>query len=145
VFLPGGYPELHAGPLAAARGFATGMHAAADRGVVIYGECGGFMALGETLTDEGGRVHAMLGLLPVATSFAERRLTLGYRRLAPRPGAPWSQPLAGHEFHYATITASGPGEALFDATDAMGQPLAPMGLRRGRIAGSFAHVIGPMG
>ncbi len=144
IFLPGGYPELHVGALAAAQTFAAGIRAAAARGATIYGECGGFMALGDTLTDAEGRTHAMLGLLPLATSFAERRLSLGYRRLTPRPGAPWTQPLAGHEFHYATITASGPGEALFDATDATGHPLAPMGLRRGCTTGSFAHVIGPM-
>jgi cobyrinic acid a,c-diamide synthase len=121
------------------------MHAAAARGATIYGECGGFMVLGEALTDADGQAHAMLGLLPVATSFDVRELTLGYRRLSPRTGAPWAQPLAGHEFHYATIAASGPGEALFDATDAAGEPLAPMGLRRGAVSGSFAHVIGPMG
>ena len=144
VFLPGGYPELHAGPLVAAARFAAGMRAAAARGAVIYGECGGFMALGEVLIDAAGRDHPMLGLLPVATSFAERRLSLGYRRLAPRPGAPWNQPLAGHEFHYATLTRTGPGEPLFDAADATGRALPPMGLRRGRVAGSFAHVIGPL-
>jgi cobyrinic acid a,c-diamide synthase len=144
IFLPGGYPELHAGALAAAETFAAGIRAAAARGARIYGECGGFMALGDALTDAEGRAHAMLGLLPLATSFAERRLTLGYRRLSPRPGAPWAQPLAGHEFHYATITASGPGEALFHATDATGDTLGPMGLMRGSVSGSFAHVIGPM-
>jgi cobyrinic acid a,c-diamide synthase len=144
VFLPGGYPELHAGALAAAGRFQAGMHAAAGRGAALYGECGGFMALGEALVDAGGRAHAMLGLLPVETSFAERRMSLGYRRLLPRPGAPWFGPLAGHEFHYATIRSAGAGEPVFEAADAAGNPLPPMGLMRGRVAGSFAHVIGPM-
>ncbi len=96
------------------------------------------------LVDAGGRAHAMLGLLPVETSFAERRMSLGYRRLLPRPGAPWFGPLAGHEFHYATIRSAGAGEPVFEAADAAGNPLPPMGLMRGRVAGSFAHVIGPM-
>ncbi len=89
VFLPGGYPELHAGRLAAASRFPEGMQAAARRGALIYGECGGYMALGEGLVDADGIRHGMLGLLPVETSFAQRKRHLGYRRLAPLPGAPW--------------------------------------------------------
>ena len=79
VYLPGGYPELHAGRLAAAARFRAGLAQAAARGAAIYGECGGYMALGETLTDADGQVHQMAGLLPLATSFADRRLHLGYR------------------------------------------------------------------
>lgn len=143
VFLPGGYPELHAGRLAAAARFRSGMTAAAARGALIYGECGGYMALGRVLTDAEGTHHRMLDLLPVETSFATRHLSLGYRRLAPCPGAPWQGGLAGHEFHYATVTAEGPGPALFTACDAAGAALAPMGLALGRVSGSFAHVIAP--
>ena len=54
IYLPGGYPELHAGRIAAARGFLDGLRAAADRGAVIYGECGGYMVLGEHLIDADG-------------------------------------------------------------------------------------------
>ncbi len=79
VYLPGGYPELHAGRLAAATRFLSGLQQAAAQGKVIYGECGGYMVLGETLADAESRVHRMAGLLPLATSFAERRLHLGYR------------------------------------------------------------------
>ena len=79
VYLPGGYPELHAGRLAAAERFLAGLQRAAAAGTAIYGECGGYMVLGEALTDADGRAHRMAGLLPLATSFAERRLHLGYR------------------------------------------------------------------
>ena len=51
---------------------------AAARGALIYGECGGFMVLGETLTDREGRGHEMAGLLPV--------VRLGRRMLFPRRG-----------------------------------------------------------
>ena len=88
VYLPGGYPELHAGRLAAARRFIEGVRSAAARGAVVYGECGGYMVLGESLVDADGEAHAMAGLLPVTTTFAERGLTLGYRvarALARRP------------------------------------------------------------
>ena len=140
VFLPGGYPELHAGRLADASRFRQALHAHARDGL-IYGECGGFMALGEGLVDGRGERHAMLGLLPLETSFAERRRQLGYRTLQPRAALPWNARLHGHEFHYCTTVRSGGCEPLFDAFDAEGQALPPMGLRVGRIMGSFAHVI----
>ncbi|WP_062205813.1 cobyrinate a,c-diamide synthase [Aureimonas sp. AU12] len=141
VFLPGGYPELHAGLLAAAGAFRAGMQAAEARGARIYGECGGFMALGETLEDASGTQHAMLGFLPLATSFRHRRRHLGYRRLQPLAGSPWPFALTGHEFHYATIAHEGPADRLFAASDALGADLGAVGLARGRVAGSFLHVI----
>src|SRR3981081_4380157 len=79
VYLPGGYPELHAGTLAAAERCLGGLRRAAATGAAIYGECGGYMLLGDSLTDADGATHRMAGLLPLATSFAERRLHLGYR------------------------------------------------------------------
>ncbi|WP_118135798.1 cobyrinate a,c-diamide synthase [Oceanicella sp. SM1341] len=140
IFLPGGYPELHAARLAAAGSFRAGMQRAMAAGTRIEGECGGYMVLGDGLEDaEGGR-HAMLGLLRLETSFARRRLHLGYRRLLPRPGAPRRGALAGHEFHYAS-TLRAAGTPLFDAEDAEGAPLGPAGLREGAVSGSFAHVI----
>ena len=138
VFLPGGYPELHAARLAAAENFRAGMRAAAGK-AQVYGECGGYMVLGQGLTDADGTRHAMLGLLPLETSFAERRLHLGYRSLTPL-GGPFAGALSGHEFHYAT-TLRAEGAPLFEARDAEGNALAPMGLRRGGVSGSFAHVI----
>jgi len=142
VFLPGGYPELHAGRLSAAAGFRRRMQQAAARGAVIYGECGGFMALGEGLIDAHGARWSMLGLVPLETSFADRKRALGYRRLSPLEGVPWSIELAGHEHHQATITAEGRAPRLFAARDAEGQDLGPIGLRVGSVMGSFAHVIG---
>jgi cobyrinic acid a,c-diamide synthase len=143
VFLPGGYPELHAAKLAGAGGFHAAMRAAADKGARVYGECGGYMVLGDVLTDADGTPHPMLGLLPHETSFATRKLTLGYRKLTPLPGAAWNTPLMGHEFHYSTVTSDAGGARLFDATDALGQPLEALGLVRGTVSGSYAHVISP--
>ena len=141
VYLPGGYPELHAGALAAAAGFREGMQAAIARGATIFGECGGYMVLGEALTDAEGRTHRMLGALPLETSFAERRRHLGYRRLKPLGGFPWNRELTAHEFHYATVTREGEAERLFDVRDALGDDLGAAGLRCGKVAGSFMHVI----
>ncbi|HEX2019482.1 MAG TPA: cobyrinate a,c-diamide synthase [Aurantimonas sp.] len=141
VYLPGGYPELHAGRIAAAAAFRRSMREAAARGVPIYGECGGYMVLGAGLADGDGSRHEMLGLLPLETSFATRRLHLGYRRLAPSDGFVWSGPLRGHEFHYASIDAEGAGKALFTAMDARGNDLGGFGRRSGSVCGSFLHVI----
>ena len=144
VYLPGGYPELHAGRLAGATRFTDGLRRAASAGAVVFGECGGYMVLGEGLTDADGRRHRMAGLLPLETSFAERRLHLGYRRakaLAASPLGPAGSTFAGHEFHYASINGEGPGEALFETADASGRLLGTTGLRVGAVMGSFVHLI----
>lgn len=144
VYLPGGYPELHAGRLAGNRRFLDGLRAAAARGAAVYGECGGYMVLGETLEDADGVTHAMAGLLPVATSFARRRLHLGYRRLATladSPLGPAGTRLRGHEFHYASVTSPGTGDPLFRVSDAPGIDLGTMGSRRGSVCGSFLHMV----
>lgn len=141
VFLPGGYPELHAGKLAAATNFKGGMRLAAEHGALIYGECGGYMTLGSTLIDAEGIGHEMLDLLPLVTSFRERKLHLGYRRLTPLAELPFDTELTAHEFHYASIVSEGGAERLFSARDALGEERPAMGLRKGRVMGSFAHVI----
>lgn len=141
VYLPGGYPELHAARLGNAVGFRSGIESSVVRGATVYGECGGYMVLGEALTDSGGQAHPMLGLLPVETSFAARKLHLGYRRFSPRPGAPWSGPLRGHEFHYTSVVREDGDSPLFDAETADGKTLEPMGRRVGRVMGSFAHIV----
>jgi cobyrinic acid a,c-diamide synthase len=144
VYLPGGYPELQAGRLAGNRRFLDGLRGAAAQGRAVYGECGGYMVLGTGLTDAEGRRHAMAGLLPVETSFAERRLHLGYRRAvlaAATPLGPAGTAWRGHEFHYASIRAEGPGEKLFEAWDAEGAPLGFLGRRAGSVFGSFFHLI----
>ncbi len=144
VYLPGGYPELHAGRLAAAEGFLAGLRRAAAAGSTIYGECGGYMVLGERLTDAHGEVHPMAGLLPLATSFAERRLQLGYREatlLSAGPLGPAGARWRGHEFHYATMLAKSAEQPLFALADASGNDLGPSGLQRGLVSGSFIHLI----
>lgn len=144
VYLPGGYPELHAGRLAAAATFHAGLRAAAGRGAAILGECGGYMVLGRGLIDAEGASHAMAGLLPLVTSFAKRRLALGYRVATLAGTGPLGtdgQRFHGHEFHYATIMEEGPGAPLFAVTDAAGLALGHAGQRVGKVMGSFIHLI----
>ena len=142
-WLPGGYPELHAEALAAAQRFGDGLRRFAQTRPV-HGECGGYMVLGQSLEDAAGQPHAMTGLLGHATSFAKRKLHLGYRTarllsdtLLGRQGAI----VRGHEFHYASLTSAGNDESFADLCDGEGRPLGNAGGRRGRVTGTFFHAI----
>lgn len=141
-WLPGGYPELHAGRLAAAERFLAGLRRFATTRPV-HGECGGYMALGRTLTDAEGRVHVMAGLLDLSSSFAQRKLHLGYR-LARLAGdcalGPAGVEIAGHEFHYASIVSE-KGSPFARVIDAYSEEERPAGLRDGGVTGSFFHAM----
>ena len=143
VWLPGGYPELHAGTLAAAARFRAGLQARAAAGAAIHGECGGYMALGHGLEDAEGRRHAMAGLLQVETSFAAPAFHLGYRRATLRADGALGRAgdvVLGHEFHFATVLRVG-DEPLVDCRDAHGQAVPEAGARQGRVSGTFFHLI----
>jgi len=143
VWLPGGYPELHAGTLASAHSFRAGLRTLAERSIPIHGECGGYMVLGRGLEDADGRRHEMTGLLGLETSFLERKLHLGYRRARLQRdcslGANGTE-VFGHEFHYAS-TVSVNGDSLVDCTDASGIKVPEQGARQGSTTGTFFHVI----
>jgi cobyrinic acid a,c-diamide synthase len=139
-WLPGGYPELHAGVLAGAERFRSGMQRFVGP---IHGECGGYMVLGEGLVDKAGVRHQMLGLLGLVTSFERRKMHLGYRLatlLAPMPGQGAGTRLRGHEFHYSTIVTQ-PDPQLAQVQDAEGNEVAESGSHRGRVSGSYFHLI----
>lgn len=144
VYLPGGYPELHAAKLAANVNFPGALRQMASDKVTLYGECGGFMVLGETLTDREGGEYEMAGLLPVRTSFANPRLHLGYRKMTlchdnflGSPGTFFH----GHEFHYSTQLSPQGDAPLFHVTDANGAVLGPVGCQQGSVMGAYCHLI----
>ena len=154
VYLPGGYPELHAGRLAANTRFLEGLRAAAACGAVIYGECGGYMTLGRGLVDADGERHAMAGLLPVETSFAKPGLKLGYREaelVSEGPLGPAGARFRGHEFHFASLLGGEGagvegagvegGAPLFHCRDARGAETGAMGGRIETVMGSFLHLV----
>jgi len=141
-WLPGGYPELHAGRLAANRRFRAALKAFSQTRPV-HGECGGYMVLGAGLIDGKEARHEMTGLLGLETSFAKRRMHLGYRLAELRTGMPGlgrGMELRGHEFHYATILAQ-PDAPLATVRDANGLDVAETGSCRGRVTGTFFHLI----
>jgi cobyrinic acid a,c-diamide synthase len=141
-WLPGGYPELYAGRLAANHGFRQALAAFATTRPV-HGECGGYMVLGAGLVDAEGARHEMTGLLGLEASFAKRRMHLGYRQAeltVPIPGHVKGSRLRGHEFHYASILAQ-PDAPLATVRDATGAAVAEAGSHRGHVTGTFFHLI----
>lgn len=142
VYLPGGYPELHLPQLSQSTRFLTSLQQCAANNIPIYGECGGYMALGQAIIDKDGTHFAMAGLLPLVTSYQQRQRHLGYRRLSPSAKAPsyLQEAQYGHEFHF-TSALQETGEALFDIKDAAGEPLGQTGLINGSVCGSYCHII----
>ncbi|WP_367714243.1 cobyrinate a,c-diamide synthase (plasmid) [Nitratireductor sp. GISD-1A_MAKvit] len=142
-WLPGGYPELHAGRIAAAGHFRASMKAFAETRPV-HGECGGFMVLGKALEDAYGTTHAMLGLLGHVTSYAKRKMNLGYRQatlmsdcaIGSKGGT-----IRGHEFHYSRLVEPGNDAPLATLADGQGRDLGPSGGRRGHVSGTYFHTI----
>ncbi len=143
-WLPGGYPELHAERLAAAERFLAGLRNFAGT-KPVYGECGGYMVLGQSLKDKQGRAHRMAGLLDVSTSFANPKLHLGYRQARLAEAHPLGEKgalLRGHEFHYASLDGAPSSDRPFAfIRDANGGQERAEGARRGAVSGSFFHFI----
>ena len=146
-WLPGGYPELHAPRLAACATFRAGLQDFAQTRPV-HGECGGYMVLGQGLVAADGTRHRMAGLLGLETSFAKRRMHLGYRLATPHQALPGlgAARLRGHEFHYASILSQ-PDEPLAHVVDANGIPVPETGSCRktaaSLVSGTFFHLIAP--
>lgn len=144
IYLPGGYPELHAGKIAANSKFMESLADHAKKNTFIYGECGGYMVLGEGLVDKAGHRHKMAGLLPLVTSYEEPKLHLGYRIVTPMTDFPFVHgraKMSAHEFHYSSVVGSENGEQLFEVCDAAGENKSQVGLRRANVMGSFIHLI----
>lgn len=98
VYLPGGYPELHAEQLSQATAWQASIRAAHAAGTPIVAECGGMMALADTLADQAGAVWKMAGLLPGAVAMQPRLAGLGSQGLPTPQGV-----LRGHTFHYSKL------------------------------------------
>jgi cobyrinic acid a,c-diamide synthase len=98
VYLPGGYPELHGAELARAARWQASIRAAHAAGMPILAECGGMMALAESLADNEGRDWPMAGLLPGRVLMQPRLAGLGSQGLATQAGQ-----MRGHTFHYSRL------------------------------------------
>ena len=146
IWLPGGYPELHAGKLAAADQCRKAMQIHAQT-KPTHGECGGYMALGAGLISKDGMRHEMFGLLGLVTSYETRKFHLGYRRAvlgAGISGYAAGSILRGHEFHYSTIVDQ-PDAPLAEVFDADGNSVPETGSKQGNVSGTFFHLIAAEG
>ena len=137
VWLPGGYPELHAATLAAQRPLWSALAAHVTAGKPLLAEGGGMMSLFETLSERDGSRHAMAGLLPGDTLMQPRLAALGMQEVHLPEG-----PLRGHTFHYSQCTtplsplthARRPG-----ADSPPGEPI----YRQQRLTASYMHAYFP--
>jgi cobyrinic acid a,c-diamide synthase len=104
VYLGGGFPELYADELAANTPMRRAIQAHVAREMPLYAECGGLMALGQTLTTFDGETLPMFGVLPVASRMQRQSLTIGYREVESvrsSPLMPKGKRVRGHEFHWS--------------------------------------------
>jgi cobyrinic acid a,c-diamide synthase len=142
VYLPGGYPELHAEALAES----TALRRLADRaaeGLPVFGECGGLMALVETLRTADGAEHEMAGVLPATVRMHDRYQALDHVELRARTGtltADAGTTLRGHEFHYSSASVGSDARFAFDVVRGDGIADERDGLVEHRTLGTYCHV-----
>ncbi len=138
VYLAGGYPELHAEALAANETMRKAIAEWCRNGGATWGECGGLMYLGQTLTLADGATHPMCGVLDLDTTMQEARLTLGYRKVYPADAK--SIELRGHEFHYSRISRQGEIDTIAEIRNARDQQVGTKLFRVGNTIASYLHL-----
>ncbi|MFG6442104.1 cobyrinate a,c-diamide synthase [Roseateles sp. LKC17W] len=132
LWLPGGYPELHAPTLRANAGFFTGLREHLALQKPLLAECGGMLALADTLVDGDGAAHAMAGLMPGSAKLQKRLAALGMQSMA------WPEgPLRGHTFHYSTFAT--PLAAIATAANPNGGKAAEALYQQGSLRASYVH------
>ncbi|MFB6089559.1 MAG: cobyrinic acid a,c-diamide synthase [Halobellus sp.] len=142
VYLPGGYPELHAEALSTSPGIRDLADAAAE-GLPIYGECGGLMALAESLSTVEGETHGMAGVLPADVRMRERYQALDHVELRARDEAltaAGGETVRGHEFHYSEADPAEDARFAFDVERGDGIDAGRDGLCEYETLGTYCHV-----
>ncbi|MDK2743521.1 MAG: cobyrinate a,c-diamide synthase [Nitrospira sp. BO4] len=143
LYLGGGYPELYGEELAKNASMRAAIKRFAERGGVIYGECGGLMYLTESIRDFDGRSHAMVGVFPVETAMRKHGLTLGYRTVECSRRSILGEAgvtARGHEFHYSTLVAREPLQYACTLSDAEGSSKGKDGLTRHNVLALYTHL-----
>lgn len=136
VYLPGGYPELHAEALSQSSAWKSSMRAVHAAGIPIVAECGGMMALADTLADQSGAIWPMAGLLTGSVAMQPRLAGLGPQALPTEQGI-----LRGHTFHYSKLTTT-----VQPAAHTIKHPSAIQGeawYRAGSLTASYFHAYFP--
>ncbi|MBY0453572.1 MAG: cobyrinate a,c-diamide synthase [Burkholderiaceae bacterium] len=117
VWLPGGYPELHAHALMANQPVQADLRAHWAAGKPLWAECGGMVALCEGITDRDGQFAPLWGLLPGRAVLQPRLAGLGMQQLSTDAGV-----LRGHTFHYSRLESTVP---VLTRSSRPGQPPEP--------------------
>ncbi|MBX0321417.1 cobyrinic acid a,c-diamide synthase [Halomicroarcula sp. F13] len=141
VYLPGGYPELHAADLESSATLDELGTLAAD-GLPVYGECGGLMALSQTLTTADGDTHEMAGVLPADVEMRERYQALDHVELEAARDTPVAASGArrrGHEFHYSSATVDADARFAFETVRGEGIDGDHDGLTEYETVGTYCH------
>ena len=141
VYLGGGFPEMFAAELASNRPMLDSIRQAAARGIPVYGECGGLMYLGRSLTGFDGEAHSMAGLVPAVSAMSQSRLSLGYREIEARGEGPLlsaGQQIRGHEFHWSTLDQ--PPQEDESVYRVVNQGGRLDGFRSGSVWATYVHV-----
>ncbi len=141
VYLGGGFPEMFAAELSANRPMLHSLRRAAEQRIPIYGECGGLMYLGRSLTGFDGVSHSMTGLIPAESAMSQSRLSLGYREVEARDDGPLlasGQQVRGHEFHWSTLDQ--PPQDAESVYRVVNQGGRPDGFRNGSVWAAYVHI-----
>lgn len=147
VYIGGGFPELFASELSANTALHAALKTAQARGLPIYAECGGLMFLGQSLEAADGQRYAQAGLIPLSSTLANARLSVGYREARAR----WEsllmrsgEQVRAHEFHWSrleTPVQEGTAAYAVGAADARGaRPPALEGYAQGSLLASYLHL-----
>ncbi|RBI61105.1 cobyrinic acid a,c-diamide synthase [halophilic archaeon] len=142
VYLPGGYPELHAGALAGGPALSS-LRRYASEGIPVLGECGGMMVLSESLTTADGDSYEMAGVLPADVRMHDRYQALDHvelRAREPTLTAGANDSVRGHEFHYSSADVGSDARFAFDVERGSGIDGDRDGLTEYRTLGTYAHV-----
>ena len=142
VYLPGGYPELHAAELVASPTLGD-LADRASEGLPVFGECGGLMAMSQSLTTTDGDSHAMAGILPADVTMRDRYQALDHVELDATTGALTAdrgETLRGHEFHYSEASVDSDAHFAFEVRRGDGIDGEHDGLMAYDSLGTYAHV-----
>lgn len=143
IYLGGGFPEEFAAEIAGNQGFLEGLRQAAQSNMPLFAECGGYMVLGETLTDREGVTFDMAGIIPAQVQMQKKRAALGYREASSVQDSfllKKGEVLRGHEFHYSTMTYRDEATIPYAYETKGLRGLKQEGYAAGNIVAGYTHV-----
>ena len=143
LYLGGGYPELHAGALAANISMRHAIRTFAERGGTVFAECGGMMYLTEAIRDLNGCAYEMVGLFRAEASMQQARFTLGYRTVELSRSCVLGEAgitARGHEFHYSALVPTGELDYVCRLSDARGESRGSDGLVMNHTVALYTHL-----